>query len=340
MKPCLFLAVVLFHSALVAQPSEKEKPLTVSVDNFGRAESDLYFASMVKLGGFAKFNHNRAVTPITEQNIVRMNRDTLYSAAVFDLDAGPVTVTLPEPSGRFISMQVFDQDQYTHGVIYSPGEYTFTREKIGTRYVALALRILVDPANPSDLKAVHALQDRVKAQQEKPGTFEVPAWDAASQKKVRDALCVLADTLPDKNKMFGTKAEVEPVRRLLGVASGWGGNPEQDATYLNIVPSQNDGVTPYVLKIKDVPVDGFWSISVYNGEGFFEANKEDAYTVNNLTAVKATDGTITVQFGGTKAPGANYLPIVKGWNYMVRLYRPRPEILNGTWSFPEAQAAR
>lgn len=340
MTTCLFLTIVLFQSALVAQQSETGKPITVTVDNFGRAESDLYFASMVKQGGFAKFNHNRTLTPLSEQTVVRMNRDTLYSAAVFDLDAAPVTVTLPDAAGRFISMQVFDQDQYTHAVIYSPGEHTFTREKIGTRYVALALRMLVDPANPADLKAVHALQDAVKARQEKPGAFEIPAWEAASQKKVRDALCVLADTLPDKNKMFGTKAEVEPVRRLLGVASAWGGNPDRDATYLNIVPAQNDGITPYVLKIKEVPVDGFWSISVYNGEGYFEANKDNAYTVNNLTAVKAPDGTITVQFGGAKAPGANYLPIVKGWNYMVRLYRPRPEILNGTWSFPEAQAAR
>src|SRR5207245_6106615 len=35
----------------------------------------------------------------------------------------------------------------------------------------------------------------------------------------------------------------------------------------------------------------------------------------------------------------NCLPTMPGWNYMVRLYRPRAEILNGTWTFPEAQAA-
>ena len=36
----------------------------------------------------------------------------------------------------------------------------------------------------------------------------------------------------------------------------------------------------------------------------------------------------------------NCLPITKGWNYMVRLYRPRAEILNGTWKFPEATPVR
>ena len=34
---------------------------------------------------------------------------------------------------------------------------------------------------------------------------------------------------------------------------------------------------------------------------------------------------------------ANCLPIMKGWNYTVRLYRPRQEILDGTWKFPEPQ---
>ncbi len=47
-----------------------------------------------------------------------MNRDTLYSAAVFDLDAGPVTIALPDAGGRFQSMQVINQDHYTPLVTY------------------------------------------------------------------------------------------------------------------------------------------------------------------------------------------------------------------------------
>jgi hypothetical protein len=61
------------------------------------------------------------------------NRDTLYSLLVFDLDAGPVTVTLPNAGQRFMSMQVIDEDHYTPEVVYGAGTYTFSREKIGTR---------------------------------------------------------------------------------------------------------------------------------------------------------------------------------------------------------------
>jgi hypothetical protein len=47
-----------------------------------------------------------------------------------------------------------------------------------------------------------------------------------------------------------------------------------------------------------------------------------------------------IQFGGCDGKIANCLPIPPGWNYLVRLYRPKPEILSGAWAFPEPQAAR
>jgi hypothetical protein len=86
-----------------------------------------------------------------------------------------------------------------------------------------------------------------------------------------------------------------------------------------------------------VPVDAFWSISVYNAEGHFQKNTFDAYALNNITAKKEADGTIPVQFGGCDGKIPNCLPIMSGWNYIVRLYRPRAQILDGTWKFPEAE---
>lgn len=308
----------------------------VTAENFARAESDLYFGSQVKDGALGKFIHRREVTAIDKQTVIRMNRDTLYSAAVFDLDAGPVTVTLPDAGKRFMSLQVIDEDQYSPLVAYGAGTHTLTREKIGTRYVMTAVRSLVDPNDPKDLAAVHKLQDAIQIEQKSPGKFEIPHWDAASQKKVRDALLVLGTTLPDSKRMFGLKSEVDPVRHLIGTAMAWGGNPEKDAIYINVTPSENDGKAIYRLTVKDVPVDGFWSISVYNAEGYFQANPQNSYTLNNLTAKKSDDGSITVQFGGCDGKSANCLPIVPGWNYIVRLYRPREEVIDGRWKFPEA----
>jgi len=318
-------------------PISVVKAVSVTADNFVRAESDLYFSNIVKDGAFGKFIHNRLPTPIEKQTVIRMNRDTLYSAAVFDLEAGPATITLPDAGARFLSMQVITEDHYCPEVIYKPGSYTFAKESIGTRYVCMAVRMLVDSSNSKDLDQVHTLQDRIEVSQSSRGTFEVPEWDATSQKKVRDALIILGSTVPDSKHMFGTREQVEPVRHLIGSAIAWGGNPTTEATYLNVTPKQNDGKTVHRLTVKDVPVDGFWSINVYNAEGYFEPNPQNAYSLNNLTADKATDGSVTVQFGGCDGKIRNCLPIMPGWNYIVRLYRPRPEILNGTWVFPPAR---
>jgi hypothetical protein len=239
------LLVAAANDAALAQAQPAPQALAssavpVTVDNFRRAESDLVMDPIVKSGGFGKYLHLRELYPVGAP-IVRPNRDTLYSFAIFDLDAGPVTVTLPNAGQRFMSLQVIDGDQYTPEVHYGAGRYTFTREKIDTRYVQLGVRILVDPSDQEDMKRVHALQDAIRVEQPGgPGRFEVPNWDQANQKKIRDALLVLGATLPDTKRMFGRRDQIP-----------------------------------------------------------------------------------------------NCLPTMPGWNYMVRLYRPRVEILNGAWKFPE-----
>lgn len=332
-------------TAITATHAQSPSPsatgaIPVTVDNFIRAESDLYLSVVaLKEGGFGKFEHHRELAPINAQTVIRMNRDTLYSAAVFDLEAGPVTITLPDAGKRFMSLQTISEDQYSPPTIYDPGPHTLTREKGGTRYVMIGIRTLVDPSNPADMKAAHDLQDALKVEQKSSGKFEVPKWDPVSQKKVRDALIVLSTTLTDTSDSFGTKDEVDPIHRLISAAATWGGNPRKDAIYLNVTPPKNDGKTVYKLTVKDVPVDGFWSISLYNADGYYQENDLDAYSINNITAKKSADGSVTIQFGGCDGETPNCLPIMPGWNYTVRLYRPRKEILDGTWKFPEAQPA-
>ena len=220
------------------------------------------------------------------------------------------------------------------------GTHSLTKDKVGTRYVIVAVRTLVNPDDPKDLEAVHALQDAIRVGQPGgPGKFVTPQWDQASQKTVRDGLLMLATTLPDTKGMFGPRGGVDPLRHLIGAASAWGGNPEKDALYLNVVPAKNDGNTVYRLNVKDVPVGGFWSISVYNAKGYFEPNPRNAYTLNNIAAKANADGSVPVQFGGCDGNVLNCLPITPGWNYLVRLYRPRAEVLDGRWTFPEAKPA-
>ncbi len=88
---------------------------------------------MVKMGGFGRFDHTREPLPLDKQVAARGNRDTLYSIAVFDLAAGPVTITLPDAGERFMSMIAIDEEHYVHAVVYGAGSYTYDQATIGTR---------------------------------------------------------------------------------------------------------------------------------------------------------------------------------------------------------------
>jgi hypothetical protein len=158
------------------------------------------------------------------------------------------------------------------------------QEQIGTRYLAVVFRTLVIANNPDDILQANTLRDQITVQQADAGALEVPDWDEESLGKVRDALNVLAATLSDTSDMFGEKDKLNPIHHLLGTAFGFGGNPKKDAMYINVYPEQNDGSVNHRLYVKDVPVDGFFSITVYNKDGFMEPNDLGINSVNNFTA--------------------------------------------------------
>jgi hypothetical protein len=308
----------------------------VNVDNFARAETDRMFAALQnEAGAVNTWHHRRVPTSIDRrQPVIRMNRDTLYSTALVDLSGG-ATITIPDAGGRYLSVMVVNQDHYINRVFHEPGDYDLSVEEFDTSYVAVAARVLVDPGDPDDVAEVNALQDqfRLRAESERP--FVMPEYDKKSFDRTRSALLQLAaGGLSDSS--FGRKESVDPVHHLIGTAAGWGGLPPEEAYYVGDFPNlPADGA--YKLTVRDVPVDGFWSISVYNAEGFFEANDRNAYSVNNITATPNDDGSVTVHFGGCDNDRPNCLPIMDGWNYAVRLYRPRPEVLDGSWTFPSIE---
>jgi hypothetical protein len=220
---------------------------------------------------------------------------------------------------------------------YGPKTITLTEENVGTRYVFLTVRTFMDPNDEQDMKEAYRLQDAVKVEQADVGKFEVPDWQKDEVEQMRATVNVVASTLTDTSKMFGKKEELDPAYWMFGAALGWGGLPAEAATYVNVVPEMNDGKTAYTLTAKDVPVDAFWSVTLYDDEGWIPVNKYKAYSFNNVTAKKDKDGSITIHFGGDPKAD-NFLPIEKGWNYIVRLYRPKKEILDGTWKFPNPES--
>lgn len=309
----------------------------VNVDNFVRAETDRMLHDIQRdAGGVNAFRHNRTPAPIDEQTVIRLNRDTLYSFAVADLSGG-AHLSVPQAAGRYLSVMILDRDHHVREVLHDPGTYDLAALAPGTDYALVAVRTLVDPGDPADLAAVASVQDGLALEAGSARPFTLPDYDTASFDVTRAALLQLAAGLRGFDRMFGRRDEVDPVRHLIGTAAGWGGLPQSEASYVGVDPQLPVG--HYELTLRDVPVDAFWSVSVYNAAGFFEPNAEDRYTVNSVTGVPDPDGAITVRFTPPGEAGEpNSIPLPEGWNYLVRFYRPRAALADGSWSLPDLVA--
>lgn len=334
MRQVAFLSIQVVAFSLMlycANQAAADEPVTL--DTIVRAETDTAMRSTLKLtGGLGKLVHLRQPTPIDKQTIIRMNRDTLYSAVVLDLSK-PATVVLPETGGRYLSMHVINQDHYMY-VVTKPGRYRLTQQEVGTRYVQLSFRTFVDANDPADIKAANAVQDKIKVSGGNDGPLDMPEWNQEQLATARKAMNLLATMGLDAGRAFGKKGQVDPIHYVVGAVAGWGGLPKEDAIYVLDAVKKNDG-TPYAVTVKDVPVDAFWSITIYNEKGFIEKNDRGVYSFNDVTAKKNKDGSITIHFGGCDDGRINCLPVKKGWNYAIRLYEPRKEIIDGSWRFPE-----
>ena len=324
----LMALVLTLVNGLSAQELE-----SVNVTNLARAETDIAIQRMYDLTeGYGMFYHLRTPTPIDMQPVIRMNRDALYSSVVFDLSK-PATIIMPETNGRYQSLHVINQDHYSYAKT-KHGKYELTQKKVGTKYVYIIIRTFIDANDPEDIKIANELQDAIKVEGGGNDPLELPDWNLEDLETARVALNSLAALGASNKGAFGMPDEVDPVNFLIFAAVGWGGLPNANTIASMGAPEKNDG-TPYSVTVKDVPINAFWSITVYDEKGFIPENEMKVYSFNNVTAKPNEDASITINFGGCEDGRVNCIPVTEGWNYTVRMYEPQEEVINGTWTFPE-----
>lgn len=308
----------------------------VNVDNFARAETDVMIDRILQQAGAVNaIYHDRQLAPLDRQPVIRQNRDTLYSVAIVDISHG-ATFTLPPFGDRYVSVMIINQDHYINRVLHEPGTYDLTVDEFGSDYVVVAARVLFDPTDPDDLDAVHRIQDGMRVDAGSATPFAPSAFDPVTHKVTRDHLLALAEGLRGFSRSFGSVEQVDPVHHLLGTAAGWGGLPDDEAQYVALFPGLEPG--RYRLTLRDVPADAFYSVSVYNGDGYFEPSASGITNVNDVFGVKNDDGSMTVWLGDFDDDRPNRIPTPEGWNLLIRLYRPRLAEVAG-WTFPSVEPA-
>jgi len=145
------------------------------------------------------------------------------------------------------------------------------------------------------------------------------------------------------------------LQRALVTAIGLGANRPQDAVYptseADAEGNPYDGTSAYVMhfdKGQMPPVNGFWSLTMYNAEYFFVANPLNRYTLSARNDLKKNaDGSVDLYLQNEN-PGpekqSNWLPAPAGkFIPMLRLYWPKetpPSIIDGTWKIPAVQKVK
>ena len=333
------LAITVFLGSSAATAAQ-EKTTPVTDENYSLAETDGVIEGYVKkiakatnTNGVGVLMHYRKGADPKDRTIMRINFDTIYSWAIVDLTE-PATLTMPETNGRYQSAWFVSEDGYYPGAFTTPGEHKITKEWVGgARYAVIVMRTQVDTKDPADLAKAHALQDKLKLTQKDKGTF-VPQhqWNEKEVLAMRAKYMKIGNGMSTSD-MFGKKGEISLKNRNAGNAFGWGGFTPDQAVYPQYFPKTT---APQTLTLKDVPVKAFWSITVYDKDGFPQT---DTYNINSAFAVADADGSVTIHFGGDKS-AKNYMETSDGWNFTLRMYQPTEAYFNETWKKPELKLVK
>jgi hypothetical protein len=300
----------------------------VNVENFVRAETYMYMNKYFnRIKKTNTFIHYRTFE--TDNAVIRMNLDTLYSIAILDPTQNDIKINVPEVNDRYMSCCVLDEDHYEVLYTKDKGEYIFPKSD---KYLVCLIRILVKDRTPEEMQLVNNIQDKffIKSNNYS-DTLNIEKFDNTSYLYTKNLILKLFETSKTMSSvgMFGKKNEINELKHIMGVAMGWGGLKQ--ALYNSVYPKNNNGIQEYSLTFRDVPVNAFWSIIIYDKNGFIVTNKKQS--LNNFTAITNPDGGYTINFTNNKNK-INYLNIFDGWNYTIRMYEPKKEILTGEWKFP------
>jgi len=309
-------------------------------------------------------NPSRNLLKAGEDVVVRSNNDTLYKAAWIYLGDGPVVIRSVSPSrDRFNAIQLQDERNANYrNVIFPDGSYTLyhgeppaaiegeTIEVPSALSLVLARIEVKDKTDAQDLDAARAVFDGLTI--EGPTVRELPEVDLLSGFEdgvVQEAERRMRDTIrnvPYRQMIVGPGQEpgrdVSLLYHATGTKEGWGGpapsHSSYETTFVDADGEALDGSKGvYVLVTQPPPVNGFWSITVYDATtSRFHPNKYDRYHFNNTTALQDDDGRYTFRFKTScEDVDENCLEVPNGpFDVAARYYLPAPAIVSGDWTMP------
>jgi hypothetical protein len=203
--------------------------------------------------------------------------------------------------------------------------------------VARMKRISIEPGKSFDMSKVDPVMK--KALEDAPAAAQnLMAWKVPTIARVVNYWSMNTDTMGVYGNYY--------LKRAIVAQLGLGANLPEDAIYpLNLADETGkplDGASKYTIhfdKGAAPPVNAFWSLTLYDIDGFQVANGLNRFAVSSWMPFKYNpDGSLDLYFQN-ESPGtdkeANWLPAPKGpFNLTMRLYGPKSDALTGKWNPP------
>lgn len=203
--------------------------------------------------------------------------------------------------------------------------------------IAQMKRIGIEPGKSFDIARVDpAVRKAIESAPE--AARKLMEWKVPTLARVVNGWSMNTDTMGVYGNYY--------LKRAIVAQMGLGANLPEDAIYpLNLADDTGkplDGAHKYTINFDKgsmPPVNGFWSFTLYDPDGFQVANTLNRFAVSSWMPFKTNpDGSLTLYFQN-ESPGAdkeaNWLPAPKGaFNLTMRLYGPQSDALTGKWNPP------
>ncbi|MEH6551689.1 MAG: DUF1214 domain-containing protein [Pseudomonadales bacterium] len=322
----LVSALFVSHTTIAATAingKEYSQTIAVTPDNYTDAEAEVNFMKWKSKDAMNKLFHLTKPTPAGPMPTIRMNRDTLYSAALVDATNG-FEVHMPD-QGVYTSVLVIDQKGYSQDYIWKPGSHKININTDNGVFAWVLFRIGLE----------HGIENARKAQQTVAITgmgskvWNPKKYDKASHEKLHDQYMNEAINSGMFLRYGADASRINMKDKRLSDAAGWGG---MDFGINNYQISKNmKSNSCYSTTFEDPQAEEFWSFTMYDKDGWLLPLNEKNI-LNSRDATPNADGTYTVRFNCGKDSANNLETSEDVFGFAWRVYGSSYKVRAGRWN--------